>query len=62
MVWVARGELPEEGVKSEPVTEAQLNENLDEKKTMEKIALPSEADLNQPAAAPKDFGWPGMKK
>ena len=62
IVWVAGGKVPDSGVKSEPVTEAQLNENLDPKKKMVKIALPSEADLTQPAAEPKAFGWPGMKK
>jgi hypothetical protein len=43
------------------VTEAQLNENLDEKKEMIRVALPSAADLTQPAAEPKEFGWPGKK-
>jgi len=61
IIWTAKMEVPENGVKSEPVTEAQLNENLDEKKKMEHISLPGDADLNQPAAEPKEFGWPGKK-
>ena len=61
IVWTAKMDVPENGVQSEPITEAQLNENLDEKKTMEHIALPSDADLNQPAAEPIDFRWPGKK-
>ena len=62
MIWTAKMEVPAEGVKSEPVTEAQLNENLDKKDKMEHVSLPTEVDLNQPAAEPKEFGWPGKKK
>lgn len=62
IAWTAQIEVPEDGVKSEAVTEAQLNENLDEKKEMVHVALPSEADLTQPAAEPKDYHWPGMPK
>lgn len=62
MIWTAKMEVPAEGVKSEPVTEAQLNENLDKKDKMEHVSLPGEADLNLPAAEPKEFGWPGKKK
>ena len=29
---------------------------------MEHVSLPSDTDLTQPAADPKDYGWPGMKK
>lgn len=60
--WTAKLDVPKDGVPSDAITEAQLNENLDEKKTMEHISLPSAADLTQPAADPKDYGWPGMKK
>ncbi len=59
MIWVAGAEVPHVGVESQPVTEAQLNENLDEKKKMEHISLPTEADNNQPAAPEIDFRWPG---
>ena len=62
IVWSAGLEVPEGGVKSEAVTEAQLNENLDEKKKMERVALPGEADLTQPAADPIDYRWPGKPK
>ncbi|MGY8643396.1 MAG: ThuA domain-containing protein [Verrucomicrobiales bacterium] len=62
IIWAAKMDVPEGGVKSEPITEAQLNENLDEKKKMEHVSLPSDADLTMPAAEPKAFGWPGMKK
>lgn len=62
IVWTAGMEVPEDGVRSKPVTEAQLNANLDEKKKMEHIALPSNADLTQPAADPIPYRWPGMPK
>lgn len=62
IVWTAGLEVPEGGVKSDPITEAQLNENLDEKKKMEHVALPSDADLTQPGAGEIDFRWPGMPK
>lgn len=61
ITWTAKVEVPEAGVPSLAVTEAQLNENLDVKKEMVHIALPSEADLTQPAAAPAKFGWPGKQ-
>src|SRR5690606_37721622 len=61
ILWTAKVEVPEDGVHSEPVTEAQLNENLDPKDKMEFIALPSQADLTQPAAEPVEFRWPGKK-
>ncbi len=60
MVWVAGMEVPEDGVKSDPITEAQLNENLDEKPKMEHVSLPSDADLTQPAAEEIEYRWPGM--
>lgn len=62
IVWTAGMEVPENGVSSKPVTEAQLNENLDPKKPMEHVSLPSPDDLTQPAANPVDYGWPGMPK
>ncbi len=60
IVWAAKLDVPENGVTSLPVTEAQLNENLDEKKEMIHVALPAPTDLTQPAAEPKDFHWPNM--
>ncbi|MDF1823357.1 MAG: ThuA domain-containing protein [Verrucomicrobiales bacterium] len=62
IVWVAKGEVPESGVRSNALTEAQLNENLDEKEDMVHVALPSEADLTQPPAEEKQFHWPGKPK
>lgn len=62
IIWTAGMDVPGAGVSSEAITEAQLNENLDEKKEMVHVALPSEADLTQPAAEPKDYGWPGKPK
>ena len=62
MIWTAGMEVPEGGVESEPVTEAQLNENLDPKKTMEHVFLPSDKDLNQGSAENVDFRWPGSPK
>jgi hypothetical protein len=62
IVWTAGMDVPETGVKSEPVTEAQLNENLDEKKDMVQVKPPTDTDLNQPPAERKDYGWPGMPK
>jgi len=61
IAWTAKVEVPATGVSSEPVTEAQLNENLDVKEEMVHIALPSGSDLTQPAAEPTEFGWPGKK-
>lgn len=61
IVWTAGGKVPASGVKSQAVTEEELNQNLDKKKKMEHISLPSGKDLNQPAAAPVDFKWPGKK-
>ncbi len=61
ILWTARAEVPEGGVVSAAVTEAQLNENLDPKDKMEHIAPPSPADLAQPAAEPVEYRWPGKK-
>ncbi|MCB1231135.1 MAG: ThuA domain-containing protein [Verrucomicrobiae bacterium] len=62
MVWVAGMEVPEDGVKSDPITEAQLNENLDPKDKIEHVDSPSAADLDQPAAEQVEYRWPGMEK
>jgi hypothetical protein len=61
ILWTAKVEVPDSGVVSQPVTEAQLNENLDPKDKMERVALPSKADLTQPAAEKVEFRWPGKK-
>ena len=61
IVWTAKLDVPAGGVASDPITERQLNENLDPKKKMEHIALPGPVDLNQAAAEPVDFRWPGKK-
>lgn len=60
IVWVAGVEVPEGGVVSLPVTEEQLNENLDPKDPMVHVDLPSAEVLNQPAAEPIEYRWPGM--
>lgn len=52
IVWVAGVEVPEGGVKSEAITEAQLNENLDAKEPMVQVKLPSPEDFNLPPAEP----------
>ena len=62
IAWTAGVEVPGSGVASQPVTESQLNQNLDPKKPMVRIELPAESDLTQPPADPIDFRWPGMPK
>jgi len=44
MVWVAGANVPDAGVAFEPVTEKELNENLDKKKKMVHIELPEKLD------------------
>ncbi len=53
IVWVAGLDVPEGGVKSQAITEAQLNENLDPKDPMVEVKLPSPEDFNLPTAEPK---------
>jgi len=63
MVWVAGMEVPEGGVKSLPLTEAQLNENLDAKEPMVLVKMPSPEDFTLPVADPKTaMPLPGAKK
>lgn len=62
MIWTAGMDVPDGGVKSASVTEAQLNENLDKKRKMVRVSLPSQDDLTQPSADPIDYRWPGQKK
>ena len=59
IVWTAQLDVPAGGVLSEPITEQQLNENLDPKKPMVHVPLPSEAELTEPSAEPVEFRWPG---
>lgn len=59
--WTAGGEVPANGITSDSVSEEALNQNLDKKKKMEHISLPGDVDLNQPAAKPVEFKWPGKK-
>ncbi|RBP44209.1 trehalose utilization protein [Roseimicrobium gellanilyticum] len=61
IVWTAGLEVPEGGVKSLPITEAQLNENLDEKTPMVQVKLPSPEDFNTPTAEPVGNRGPGVK-
>ncbi|QIF03591.1 ThuA domain-containing protein [Roseimicrobium sp. ORNL1] len=61
IVWTAGLDVPEGGVKSQPITEAQLNENLDEKTPMEHVNLPSPKDLTLPTAEPVGNRGPGVK-
>ncbi len=52
MVWVAGLEVPAGGVNSLPLTEADLNANLDEKPTMLHVSLPGDHNFNfEPAEA-----------
>jgi hypothetical protein len=40
MAWVAGAEIPAGGIDSEPVSEDELNANLDPKKNMQRLTLP----------------------
>jgi len=62
IVWSAGIEVPEGGVKSNPITEAQLNENLDVKEPMVHVKLPSPEDFNLPTADPATAGSPPAPK
>ncbi len=53
IVWVAGLEVPEEGVKSLPLTEEDLNANLDEKPEMRHVALPGDHLFEFEPAAPR---------
>ncbi|MEM7602323.1 MAG: ThuA domain-containing protein [Verrucomicrobiota bacterium] len=62
IVWVSGIEVPENGVASETISEAQLNENLDEKEEMVHVGLPSVADLWQTPAPEKEINSPKKPK
>ncbi|WP_395750144.1 PVC-type heme-binding CxxCH protein [Prosthecobacter sp.] len=47
IVWVAGMEVPEGGVKSDPITVEDLNANLDDKGRAANLALPTETDLGK---------------
>ena len=53
IVWVAGMEVPKGGVKSAPVTLEQLNENLDQKRKMNSVPMPSDKDFEFTPATPK---------
>ncbi len=61
IVWVARGEVPANGVPSQAITKEQLNENLDEP-TETPIELPTAAILEQPAMKRPDTAIPAPAK
>ena len=50
IAWVSRVEIPENGVPSNPVTKAMLNENLNRPDFPEKVELPTPELLTQPPA------------
>ena len=62
IVWVAGLEVPQGGVKSLPLTEAQLNENLEPKSPMVHVKLPSAGDFELPTADPSSAGSPPAPK
>lgn len=47
IVWLARSEVPKDGVPSKPITQEQLNENLDRPVPGKPVLLPTEALLKQ---------------
>lgn len=52
IVWVAGLDVPEGGVQSLPLTEEDLNKNLDEKRVMRPVALPGDHNFDfKPAEA-----------
>ena len=53
IVWVAGLDVPQEGVKSEPLTEEDLNANLDEKRNMRHVALPGDHVFDFEPAEPR---------
>lgn len=62
IIWVAGVEVPEGGVKSEPITEADLNANLDPKEPMVQVKLPAPEDFALPTAVPIPQNMPKPKK
>lgn len=62
IVWVAGMEVPEGGVKSNPLTEKDLNTALDHKEPMVLVKLPSPEDFSLPTAEPIKQNMPAPKK
>lgn len=48
MLWIAGAQVPEGGVQSDPVTEEELNQNLDKKRKMLKVKLTGDDFTNRP--------------
>ena len=51
IIWLARGEVPAKGVPIKPITEEELNANLDRPNKSKPIALPDGSELKQKAMA-----------
>jgi hypothetical protein len=62
IVWVAGMEVPEGGVKSKALTEADLNTAMDPKDPMVLVKMPSQEDFTLPAAAPIEQNMPPIPK
>jgi hypothetical protein len=62
IVWVAGVDVPEGGVKSNALTEADLNKSLDPKEPMVQVKLPSHDDFSLPTAEPVGERSPGGVK
>ena len=59
IVWVARVEIPKNGVESKTVTKAMLNENLNRPDYPEEIELPSSSLLEQKPGIYPELGPDG---
>ena len=62
IVWTAGLDVPEGGVKSKPLTEADLNTGLDPKEPMVLVKLPAPEDFALPTAEPVGERLPGGAK
>lgn len=62
IVWTAKVEVPKEGVKSKPLTEEDLNANLDQKKNLARLKLVQPEELDRIPTAPvqteREAGFP----
>jgi len=67
LVWVAGLDVPEDGIRSKPLTEEEINANLDQKKAMTHIKLPLKkgieyyAEISRGREKPKKKADPEMK-
>ena len=59
IAWVTRVEVPVGGVPSQPLTKAQLNENLIRPEWPEQVELPTPDLLEQPGGTPPELGPDG---